>query len=144
MSFTVDANVLLYASDLDSPHHERATTLLAQWVAGHEVVYLAWPVLMAYLRISTHPSVFAAPLTPAEARGNVASLLAVPHVRLLGEGAEFWTCYCRATDDVPVRGNLVPDAHVVALMLEHGVREIVTNDSDYRKFGGIRVRNPFA
>ena len=99
---------------------------------------------MAYLRIATHPAVFARPLSHADARANVEALLALPHVQTAGEGEGFWRRFVEVADDVRPTGNLVPDAHLVGLMLEHGVRTIWTRDRDYRTFSGIRVHDPFA
>lgn len=144
MSFAIDANLLLYASDDDSPFHERATVLLDEIAIGPELAYLFWPTAMAYLRIATHPAIFARPLSHAEARSNLESLLALPHVQAVGETDAFWRRFTEVADDVLPTGNLVPDAHIVALMLEHGVRTIWTRDRDYRAFSGIRVKDPFA
>ncbi len=143
MSFALDANVLLYASDRGSANWETATRLVADCVTKKEVFYLPWPALMGYLRISTHPTIFASPLTPAESNGNIDSLLRVPHSRVLSEGPRFWEAYREVTKSVVVRGNLVPDAHIAALLLEHGVKEIVTNDTDFLKFGFLKIINPF-
>ena len=75
MSYTIDANVLLYASDESSPVHAPARAFVERLAAGPEIAYLFWPTVMAYLRIATHPAVFARPLTTAEAIGNVEQLL---------------------------------------------------------------------
>jgi hypothetical protein len=143
MSYAVDANLLLYASDQDSPLHQRAVALLDELALGPEIVHLFWPTILAYLRIATHPAVFARPLSEADARANVDALLALPHVQVSGESDGFWRRYAEVADDVSPTGNLVPDAHLVALMLENGVRTIWTRDRDYRKFRGITVRDPF-
>ena len=144
MTFAIDANLLLYASDEASPRHARALTLLDEIALGPELVYLFWPTAMAYLRIATHPAIFARPLSQADARANIDALLSLPHVQAVGEGERFWRRFTDVADDVAPTGNLVSDAHVVALMLENGVRTIWTADRDYRKFTGIRVRDPFA
>lgn len=144
MSATLDANLLLYASDEASPFHERARRFLEQVAEGPAIVYVFWPTVMAYLRLSTHPSVFARPLPPEEASANVESLLRLPHVQSPGEQERFWHVYRGVATDVGARGNLVPDAHLVSLMIQNGVRTIWTHDRDYRKFGGIEVRDPFA
>jgi uncharacterized protein len=143
VSFAIDANILIYASDRDSVHWRSAVRLLEACAGKREIFYLPWPALMAYLRIATHPAIFSFPLTPAEAIENIQSLLSVPHARVLSEGPRFWEVYRALTKDLAVRGNLVPDAHIAALLVEHGVREILTNDADFRKFPSIRVRNPF-
>jgi toxin-antitoxin system PIN domain toxin len=144
VSETVDVNVLVYASNSDAPEHERAAALVAHLAAGPGLVVLLWPVLMGYLRLATHPSVFSAPLSYADAMGNVDSLLARPNIRVAGEGDSFWDTYQRSTIELAPRGNLVPDAHLVALMLQHGVSTIWSRDRDLRKFDGIAVADPFA
>lgn len=144
MSVTLDANVLLYASDEASPFHEQARTFIADIAVGPAIVYLFWPTLMAYLRLATHPAVFDRPLTPNEAGVNVENLLVLPHVQTLGEQERFWDVYRHVSDDVDARGNLVPDAHLVSLMIQNGVRTIWTHDRDYRKFEEIEVRDPIA
>ena len=143
MSYTVDAKLLLYAADEASSFHEPASAFLGRIAAGPEIAYLFWPTLMAYLRIATHPGIFDAPLTAGEATANVESLLALPHVQTPGEQDRFWQRYREAAADPSIRGNLVPDAHLVALMRENGVRTIWTHDRDYRRFEGIEVLDPF-
>ena len=99
---------------------------------------------MSYLRIATHPGIFSRPLAPVVARRNINSLLALPNVRALGEGDRFWECYAEVTRGIVVRGNLTPDAHLVAILLEHGVPLLYSNDADFKKFSTIRARDPFA
>jgi len=129
VSATVDANVLVYASD--------------SLAAGPEILYLFWPVLLGYLRIVTHPGILTNPLSPADALRNVESLLDRPHVRAPGELDGFWSIFRSTAGDRP-RGNDVPDAHVAALMRQHGVRVIYTHDRDFRRFDGIEPRDPSA
>jgi toxin-antitoxin system PIN domain toxin len=143
MSFAIDANLLLYASDVESQWHDVAIRQLDEVALGPEIVHLFWPTAMAYLRIATHPAVFARPLSHADARANIQSLIDLPHVQTSGEQDAFWRRFTEVANDVAPTGNLVPDAHVVALMLENGVRTILTRDRDYRKFRGIVIRDPF-
>jgi len=143
MSYAIDANVLLYASDVASVRHERARSEVERLALGPELVYLFWPAAVAYLRLSTHASVFARPLTVAEAQSNLDALVGRPHVQTPGEGHGFWAAL-RSTLDAGVRGNLVSDAHLVALMRHHGVHRIVTHDRDFRRFEGIETVDPFA
>jgi toxin-antitoxin system PIN domain toxin len=144
MSVTLDPNVLLYASDEASPFHERARTLLQELAAGPGIVHLFWPTVMAYLRLSTHPSVFGRPLPPKEALANIERLLHLPYVQSPGEQDRFWSVFEGVAEDADARGNLVPDAHLVALMIQNGVGAIWTHDRDYRRFSGVEVRDPFA
>jgi len=143
LSFTFDANVLLYASDEASAHHAQARAFLEQVARGEELAYLFWPTVMGYLRIATHPAIFEEPLQPADAVANVDQLLALPHVQTIGEQDRFWPSYRRLAGEADARGNLVPDAHLVALMVENGVRTIWTHDRDYRRFSSIEARDPF-
>lgn len=143
MSSTVDANVLLYASDSLSPHHENAQDFLRARAAEPDIFYLFWPVIMAYLRVATHPAIFEQPLDPVAAASNIANLLHLPQVRTEGETESFWEMWQATTTGMVVRGNAVPDAHLVALMRAHGVGTIWSRDRDLRKFGSIRVLDPF-
>ena len=143
MTKAIDVNVLLYASDASSPFHARAREFLDSSASGSEIVYLAWITAMAYLRVATHPAIFASPLSPDEAVRNLEALLRRPRVRLLAEEEGFWDIYREVIDGVVVRGNLVTDAHLAALLRQHGVRRLYTNDADFRKFRFLDVRNPF-
>jgi len=57
---------------------------------------------MAYLRIATHPRIFAAPLSPDEALGNVAALAGMAHVRAVSEQQGFLDAYKRVAGGTPV------------------------------------------
>ena len=144
MSATVDVNILLYASDESSSFHAKAAGLIEQLARGPELLYLFWPVLMGYLRMATHPAIFPKPLSVGMATGNVGQLLGLPHARALGEGDDFWQVYGAVTSGAVVRGNLVSDAHLVALMRENGITTLWSHDRDFRKFEGLRVQDPFA
>jgi toxin-antitoxin system PIN domain toxin len=144
VSYTVDANVLLYASDESSPLHGAARAVVERLARGPDIAYLFWPTVMAYLRIATHPAIFDRPLSGTEAIRNVEQLLNRPHVQVPGEQDGFWDRYREVARDARPSGNLVPDAHLVALMVENGVRTIWTHDRDFRRFAGIEVHDPFA
>lgn len=122
--------------------HERASAFLRQCVGGREVFCLAWMSLMSYVRMATHPAIFDRPLAHEDAARNVEALLAVPHCRVLGEEEGFWERYREVTQSVPTRGNLVPDAHLAALLSQHGVVTLYTHDRDFRKFEFLDVRDP--
>ena len=143
MSFAIDVNVLLYASDRGSPFSARAVDFLEQCAARRDLCYLAWPTIMSYLRIVTHDSIFASPLSPDEATRNIQQLLDLPHVRTLGEDEGFWDVYRDVATAFLIRGNAVPDAHLAAVLRQHGVGTLYTNDADFRRFSFLRVINPF-
>jgi uncharacterized protein len=143
LSATLDTNMLVYASNADDPAHEAARRLLERLAAGPDLLYLFWPALLGYIRVVTHPGIMPRPLAPADALGNVSALLALPHVRSPGEAEGFWDVF-RATAGERVRGNEVPDAHIAALMRQHGVRVIYTRDRGFRRFDGVQAQDPFA
>jgi toxin-antitoxin system PIN domain toxin len=142
LSYSIDVNILLYASDQQNPHHLSAIKFLESRSKDPELFCIAWSTLMAYLRISTHPGIFAHPLSPDEALGNIEKLLTLPRVRLITEQEGFLTIYKKVTTPVTVRGNLVPDAHLAVLFLQHDIRIFYTTDMDFRKFEFLQIRNP--
>lgn len=143
MSHTVDTNILVYASHTESPFHDRARSLVEALVAGPGIAYIFWPAVLGYLRIVTSPNIVGSPLSSDQAISNVRALIGPAHVRVAGEGDDFWASFQAVAGDVKPRGNLVPDAHLVALMREHGVSTIWSHDRDFRKFRGITVKDPF-
>jgi toxin-antitoxin system PIN domain toxin len=142
VSYSVDVTLLLYASDRASPYHPAAFRFLEERRSQPELFCIAWQTLMSYLRIATHPSIFAEPLSPSEALGNVAALLGLRQVRALSEQEGFLDVYREIAGTFPVRGNLVPDAHLAAILRQHGIRTLYTRDVDFRRFGFLEIRDP--
>lgn len=143
MTATVDVNLLLYWSDEDSPFHRRSAEVMEGLAHGPDLLFLFWPVLMSYLRLSTHARIAEVPLSLEEAVENLAFLVELSHVRTPGEEGGFLEVF-RSTLPGPIRGNDVPDAHLVSLMRQHGVVSIYTNDRGFRRFDKIRVVDPFS
>ena len=143
LSLTVDANVLIEAVKASSPRNRRAQTVLAEALSASEPVYLFWPVIVAFLRVTTHRTLFQAPLSPSEAISWVETLLRSPLVRAEGEREDFWATFAVQVRAGQVRGKLVHDAHLVSLMASYGVRAIITNDRDFLRFRSVEVRDPF-
>ena len=144
MSFAIDANILVYASDEGSPVQDRAVAFLRQCAEGSDICCLAWATITAYLRIVTHPAIFRQPLAPAEAMDNVERLMALPHVRVLGEEEGFWPQYRDIAAGVTPRGNLVPDTHLATVLRQHGVNTLYTRDRDFLRFEFLKVIDPLA
>ena len=144
MSCSLDANVLIYASDESSTFYRKAVDFLGERVEGSDLLCLTWPTIMAYQRISTHPAIFKNPLSPAVAWSNISRLLSRPRVRVIGEQSGFLREYEDVTSAFSVRGNHVPDAHLATILRQNGVKTIYTADADFRKFPFLEVVNPFA
>ena len=143
MSYSIDVNILLYASDETNKWHKKARNFLEERIIDSDLICLTWPTVFAYLRIATHPRIFIRPLSPEEALNNIENLLSLPRVRAISEGDGFLMVYRNIISRLPVRGNLVPDAHLAAVMLQNGITRIYTKDADFRKFDFLEVYEPF-
>ncbi len=139
----VDANILLYAVDGSSPFHERAASWLDRQLNGPTRIGLPWPSLVAFLRISTHPRAVAAPLLPRVARTFVDDWLAAPAAWVPSPGHRHGEILLGLIETYDVGGNLVSDAHLAALALEHGLA-MASADSDFARFTELTWINPLA
>lgn len=139
----VDANVLLYAVDEQSHFHATARNWLEAAMNGTERVGLPWVSLMAFQRIITHPRVTTHPLAPAEAWGHVTDWLDADQSWVPTPGARHRDVLGHLLTDGNLHGNLVTDAHLAALALEHGTG-ICSFDSDFARFKELRWINPVA
>ncbi len=137
----VDANLLIYAVDADSPHHERARIWLENTLSGTTRVGLAWIVLLAFTRITTRSSVLNSPLSLEAALTYVESWLEQPFVTVLSPGDHHWPVFRNLLVATGTAGNLVSDVHLAALAIEHGC-EVVSADNDFKRFPGIHHSNP--
>lgn len=139
----VDANLLLYAVDESSVHHAAATSWLTGVLDGDSRVGLPWQTIGAFLRITTHPRVADNPLSAPDAWQYIAEWLAVPVVWIPPATEATAGVYARLCEQVNITGNLVPDAQLAALAIEHGV-ELASADTDFMRFPGLRWMNPLS
>ena len=137
----VDANVLLYAVDGQARFHARARTWLESAMNGFERVGLPWVSLMAFQRIITHPRATANPLTAEDAWTYVTDWLDADQAWVPVPGARHRDILGTLLVGGDLRGNLVTDAHLAALALEHGTG-ICSFDSDFARFHGLQWVNP--
>lgn len=141
--FVIDTNLLLYAVNPDADEHLRARELIEAWRVDERSWFITWGIIYEFLRVATHPRVFSTPLTLAQANAWIAALLAGRtdsiliqtdrHRAVLNDLAEKHS---------RLRGNPVHDLHIAALMIEHGVPEIRTADTDFHQFAALDVVNP--
>jgi toxin-antitoxin system PIN domain toxin len=137
----VDANLLLYAEDSLSEHHEPAREWWDAQLSGANPVCLCWPVLQAFIRIGTNPRLHQRPLTLGEACERVQSWFEQPCVRLIHPTDQHWALFKKMLKAGNAVGNLVSDAHLAALALEHNC-VLYSTDSDFARFPGLRWANP--
>jgi toxin-antitoxin system PIN domain toxin len=137
----VDVNVLLYAVNKQSPNHRAARAWLDEAFAQRQTIGFAWIVLLAFLRLSTQPAVFPSPLEPNVAAGVLKQWVAQPSAVILQAGERHLALLTGLIGDLGTGGNLVNDAHIAALALEHGA-EVVSFDGDFTRFAGVRRHMP--
>lgn len=141
--FVVDTNVLVYTANTGCPEHRACREQLEQWRQQPSVWYLTWGILYGFLRIATHPRVLPQPWTLHQAWHFVEALLASPSLEILVATARHAKVVAEITGEVTgLEGNLVSDLHIAALMKEHGVRTIVTRDTDFHRFPFLDVQDP--
>ncbi len=139
----VDANLLIYAVDVDSHQHRAARRWLEATLSGTTPVGLAWIVLLAFLRITTRAGVFQHPITPERALDYVDSWLRQPYVTAVGPGDRHWSILRNILRVAGTAGNLTSDAHLAALAIELGA-PVYSTDHDFRRFAGVEHVNPLA
>ncbi len=137
----VDANILLYAEDSLNPNHERARAWWDTQLSGSSIVCLCWTVLCAFIRIATNPRIFEYPLSLEQTLDRVQSWLDQPCTRVIRPTERHWTIFRQMLVDGQAAANLVTDAHLAALAIEHGC-ELVSTDSDFARFSKLKWKNP--
>ena len=143
MSFTLDANILLYAVNKDSVFHPQAKAFIESCAESDKIWYLFWPVIHAFIRISTHPKIMPVPLTSAEAVSIIQQLLDLPNVQTIGDNEPiFWAIYKAEIETGHLRGNQISDALIVSIMKANGIGTIYSRDRDFLRFKGIKVIDP--
>lgn len=140
----LDTNVLVFAEITNCPQHDRARAVLTECGEGAMAWAIPWPCAYEFLRVVTHPRVYHPPVPRDVALRDLRAILDSPSLVLLSETprhAEVMEVTVRSSG---ATGNLMHDAHIAALCLEHGVSELVTGDRDFLRFEGLRVVDPFA
>lgn len=138
-----DVNVLVYAFRAESRDHDRYRGWLHGLANGEEAYAIASMVLGSFVRVVTNRRIFRPP-SPLDLALQFAERLLLPsHCVAVHPGARHWGIFTRLCRESGATGNLVPDAFLAALALEHGC-ELVSNDADFARFKGLRWRHPLA
>ena len=136
-----DVNVLVYAHRTDSEHHTACRRWLETCLAGEARFACSDLVLSGFVRIVTHPRVFVRPTPLARALEFAGQVRDAPNAVLVQPSDTHWSIFARLCAESGAKGNLVPDAYLAALAIEHGC-EWVTLDRDYSRFKGLRWSSP--
>ena len=137
----VDANVLLYAVNEDARHHHSARSWLDESLSGAATVGFTWVVLLAFLRLSTKVGLFPRPLGSDAASDRIDDWLAQPAAVIVEPTARHPSLIRELLAAVGAGGNLVNDAHLAALAIEHRA-QIVSYDNDFLRFPGVTLETP--
>ncbi len=137
----VDANVLLYAVNTDAERHEPSRRWLDHALSGADTVGFTWLAQTAFLRLATKVGLFPRPLSAAEGLDVVRAWLDAPGARLVAPSSQHLDVLSRLLTDTGSGGNLVTDAHLAAIAIEHRA-ELVSYDTDFTRFAGLRCRRP--
>lgn len=138
-----DVNVLIYAHRLESPEHSRYADWLRGMAEGPEPFALSELGASGFIRIVTNPKIWEEPTSTEDALEFIERLRQRSNARLLTHGSASWDVFARLCRAARARGKLVADAYHAALAIEHGC-ELVTADSDFARFAGLRHRHPLA
>ena len=139
----LDANVLLYSVDESSPHHSPCREWVRAAFSGQRRIALPWQTIGAFIRIATHPRVFSRPLSSADAWSIVEQWLAAPISWVPPATERTASILGDLINGMDLRGNLVTDAQLAALAIEHGL-SVVSADSDFARFSDLRWINPLS
>jgi toxin-antitoxin system PIN domain toxin len=139
----LDANLLLYAANRDAPEHEPARSWLDARLSGSTRVGLPWPSMLAFVRIASNPAILRRPVAPAEAWRQVREWLACDTAWIPLPGPGHADVLGRLLDATFMSSHLVPDAHLAALAIEHGLT-LCSTDGDFARFPGLKWENPLA
>jgi toxin-antitoxin system PIN domain toxin len=139
----VDANVLIYAVNESDARHGRSRAWLDGALTGTETIGFAWVVLLAFLRLTTRIGLFPNPLSVDAANDRVRAWLAQPAALVVEPTARHFDVLASLLVETGTGGNLVSDAHLAAIAVEHDAR-IVTFDTDFARFPGVRIGSPIS
>ena len=137
----LDVNLLVYATHTGSPHHDRARSWLTDVLRSGETVAIPWAVQLAFVRLTTNPRIFDPALGAAEAVGIVQAWRALPSVTVAEPTSRHLSVLTDLLTATSTAGNMVSDAHLAALAIEHGAT-LCSADADFRRFPGLEWFDP--
>ena len=141
----LDANILLYVYLDVFPQHQRVAEWLEDLLATrNEIVGVSWIATTAFMRISTNRRVFNVPSSPEESADRLDELFAHPMVQMVAPTEFHWSVYSSLIREMKLAGDVVMDAHVAAIAIEHKA-SVASTDKDFRRFSDyVKIIDPLA
>ena len=136
-----DVNLLVYAYDATSRHHESARQWWEDRLNGSQMIGLSWVAVLGFVRLLTNPRIYQNPYFPEEILGIVETWLEQPHVRFIHPSEGHFTLFSSLIKEMGTAGTLTTDAHLAALAMERGMI-LQTTDADFTRFPGLKWKNP--
>jgi len=136
-----DTNILVYAYNANAPEHKAARSWFEQRLSDAEPVALTWATISGFLRITTNARIMEKPIRISKATEIIDQWLTQPAIRVIRPGERHWTILKKLLTTINLGGNLITNAHLAALAIEHDC-ELCSSDTDFARFPGLRWHNP--
>jgi len=136
-----DVNVLVYALRKDSEAHESYHRWLRSALNVDEVLLIADIVLNSVVRIVTNPRIYMKPSTFEETFEFCDRILDAKNTVRISPGPRHWSLFCGYCKLIHPQGSLVTDSYLAGLAAENDA-ELISTDSDFSKYPGLRYKHP--
>ena len=136
-----DANLILYAFIKDFPQHQKSKIWFEDTLSAGEEIGLSWQTITAFVRIGTNPKLFSKPMNIQQVENTLGKLLAQKNVKLVSPTSKHWQISTKLLKETKANGDLVMDAHLASLAIEHDAR-LASTDSDFKLFSDLEYFNP--
>lgn len=137
----VDVNLLVHAINQGAPEHDDARKWLEGEINAGNAIGMPWISLLGFIRLSINPKVMPRPLSLEQSLQQVSEWLALPNVKIVTPTSDHFSHFSSCSKKAGASHNLITDAHLAALAIEHGC-ELASCDTDFGKFPGLRWINP--
>lgn len=140
----VDTNILVHSHRRESPWHDAAAACVRELAEGTASWAIPWPCVHEFVAVVTHERIFSPPTPLPLALEQVAGWVESPSLVWLAESSGYWNVFMQVVERAKVTGPRIHDARIAALCIHHGVRELLSADRDFSRFGELTTRNPLA
>ncbi len=139
----VDTNILIYAVREEFSQHKVANKIIIDLAEGNNLWAITWSSIYEFSRVLTHHKLISPPASSSEVALIIKNILDSPSLRILTHGNNHLPIVLEELSSTFAKGNFLFDLQIASILKEHGVKEIITADSDFLKFKWLKVTNPF-